>query len=60
MTEVSIVELRKEMEKVRGRLHAVVQGDTNLLLDQEAYKISVELDNLIVRLMKKEKIEREA
>lgn len=49
-----IVELRKKMEEKRCELHTVVNGNFNRLLDQETYDLSVELDKLIVRIMKKE------
>lgn len=58
MTETSILELQKEMERVRSKLHAAVKGDVNLLLDKETYRLSTELDKLIVRLMKKEQQNR--
>jgi len=58
MTESSIAQLQKEMERVRGRLHALVNGDVSLLLDKEAYRLSTELDRLIVNLMKKEQLEK--
>lgn len=54
MSDASVSELQKELERVRGKLHAIVQGDVNLLLDEKTYSISTELDKLIVRLMKKE------
>jgi len=54
MADASLIELRNEMEQVRSKLYAVVKGDAKLLLDKEAYMVSTELDQLIVRLMKKE------
>lgn len=54
MAETSFVQLQREMEKVRCRLHALVKGDASLLLNGETYQLSTELDNLIVKLMKKE------
>ncbi|NLW23956.1 MAG: Spo0E family sporulation regulatory protein-aspartic acid phosphatase [Clostridia bacterium] len=54
MRENSVAELQKEMEKVRGRLYALVNGDVDLLLDSETYKVSSELDRLIVTIMKKQ------
>lgn len=54
----TIVELRREMEKKRSKLHAVVNGNFQLLLNKETYDLSTELDELIVRLMKKEMQEK--
>ncbi|NLT94041.1 MAG: Spo0E family sporulation regulatory protein-aspartic acid phosphatase [Clostridia bacterium] len=45
--------LQREMEKARRRLHAYVNGDISLLLNEETYRLSTELDRLIVNLMKK-------
>jgi len=58
MTKASIPELEKEMEKIRCRLHALVNGDVSLLLDKETYRLSMELDKLIVNLMQKEQMEK--
>ncbi|MFZ7101308.1 MAG: Spo0E family sporulation regulatory protein-aspartic acid phosphatase [Peptococcaceae bacterium] len=55
MTDTSISEMKKEMERIRGRLYGYVKDDVNLLLDKETYRLSVQLDELIVRLMKKER-----
>ncbi|KJS19078.1 MAG: hypothetical protein VR72_20305 [Clostridiaceae bacterium BRH_c20a] len=54
MKDSSILYLQKEMEKVRSRLHAAVNGDVSQLLDTDAYQLSTEMDKLIVKLMKKE------
>lgn len=53
MTNASILLLQREMEKVRSRLHAFVNGDTTLLTNRETYQLSTELDGLIVNLMRK-------
>jgi len=54
MTDTSIIYLKKEMERVRCKLHAAVNGDVSLLLDTQAYRLSTEMDKLLVNLMKKE------
>jgi len=54
MTDTSIQYLQKEMERVRCRLNKAVNGDVSLLLDTDAYRLSTEMDKLIVNLMKKE------
>jgi hypothetical protein len=50
--------LQKEVEKARRRLHAFVKGDINLLLNEETYRLSTELDRLIVNLMRKSQKEK--
>lgn len=55
MNNVSEKILQKEVEKARRRLHAFVKGDINLLLNEETYRLSTELDRLIVNLMKSQK-----
>ncbi|MGI6225823.1 MAG: Spo0E family sporulation regulatory protein-aspartic acid phosphatase [Peptococcales bacterium] len=54
MSETSLLELQQEMEKVRYKLHAFVNGDTRLLLNCQTYQLSTELDSLIVKIMRKE------
>lgn len=54
MSEASVVQLHKQISRKRNELHAVVNGNINLLLDEHTYHISIELDELIVRLMKQE------
>lgn len=58
MSEASVVHLRKQILRKRNELHAVVNGDVSLLLDEHTYHLSTELDELIVRLMKQELMER--
>lgn len=54
MSEVSVIQLRKQISRKRNELHTVVNGDVRLLLDEHTYHVSTELDELIVRLMKQE------
>ncbi|MDD2400909.1 MAG: aspartyl-phosphate phosphatase Spo0E family protein [Clostridia bacterium] len=42
----------QEMEKVRKELYVAVNGDLKTLKLQEIYKVSTDLDELIVRYMK--------
>lgn len=58
MKDTSILELEEEMEQLRGKLNAFVKGDTTLLLDKETYRISTELDKLIIRWMKNQQLKR--
>jgi hypothetical protein len=58
MSNASNEILQKEVERARGRLHAFVKGDLNLLLNEETYKLSTELDRLIVNLMRNSKTEK--
>lgn len=58
MNNVSEKILQKEVEKARRRLHAFVNGDTNLLLNEETYRPSTEVDRLIVNLMRKSQKEK--
>lgn len=59
MSEATVMQLRKQITRKRNELHAIVNGDVSLLLDKNTYHISTELDELIVRLMKKELSERQ-
>ena len=54
MAGITQKRLCKEISRKRNELHRIVNGDTSLLLDKKTYLISTELDDLIVRLMKKE------
>ncbi|NMA01253.1 MAG: Spo0E family sporulation regulatory protein-aspartic acid phosphatase [Clostridia bacterium] len=59
MSEASVMQLHKQIARKRNELHAVVNGNFSLLLDERTYHISTELDELIVKLMKKELKERQ-
>lgn len=54
MTMSEMSELRKEISVKRHELHKSVDNDVERLRNQEVYELSIELDNLIVKVMKKE------
>lgn len=45
-------ELLEEMERVRKELYVSVNGDVKSLTSQEIYKVSTNLDKLIVKYLK--------
>jgi hypothetical protein len=44
--------MRKELEDVRLRLHNLIQGDKSRLSQDEVYRLSSQLDTLIVQYMR--------
>lgn len=45
-------EILEEMERVRKELYVSVNGDVKSLTSQEIYKVSTNLDKLIVKYLK--------
>lgn len=54
MSSAAVRKLQQQISQKRNELHKVVNGDVKLLLDENTYFISTQLDELIVKLMKLE------